>query len=475
MDGEDRTPLPRPLPRPLAAERIPVDFAGDGAGADEMSWGMWEIWNAMTSQNSSLHIGGRTALAPGTTVTDTAEELRYLMSRFPSMRTRLRFDASGRPTQEVFGTGSTALEVYDAGEADPDHLAEAVEQRYRETDFDYAGEWPVRMAVVRRHGLATHLVVIMDHLVTDAVGAMVMLREVRDRETAPVTGLQPLDQARWQRSPAGQRQDDRALRHWEGVLRSIPAGRHPGPADPRSPRHWGADFCSPAMRTALPVIADRTDTDTPTVLLTLFAVALHRITGINPVVVRPVVSNRFRPSLTDVVCQAAQAGVCVLDVADATVDQLVERARRGTMSAYKYAYFHPERLRELIARVCAERGEEVDVGCFFNDRGTHPRTRHDRTPTGAELARTLRGEQGDSTFRLTAPREDPVERFYLCADDAPDGLLMEIRVDTHFFPVADMERLARGMEAVAVEAALDPALDPVVAPARDSRVAGAVR
>ena len=452
-----------PVPVPPVAERVPVDFSGDGAGVDEMSWGMWEIWHAMDGQNSSLPIGGRIPLAPGTALADVAEELRYLMTRFPSMRTRLRFDAAGRPTQELFGSGRIALEVYDAedsgdtGDTDPDDVALAVELRYRHTGFDYTDEWPVRMAVVRRHGLPSHLVTIMDHLVTDAVGAMMMLRQVKDRDTAPVTGLQQLEQARWQNSPAGQRQNDKALRYWEGVLRAIPARRLPDSTDPRRPRHWSAEFSSPALYSALPVIAARTGTDAAAVMLTVFAVALNRITGINPVLVRPVVNNRFRPGLADVVCMVAQAGVSVLDVADATVDEAVARTGRGTMTAFKYAYFHPEDLRALVARVSRERGEEVDVACFFNDRATEYR-RPDDGParTAPELEEALRKARGDSVFRWTARRDDPVERLYISVDDAPGSLRIELHVDTRFFSPADTEALARGMDEVAVEAALDP-------------------
>jgi hypothetical protein len=458
MNDEPTAPDVSELTIPPVTERVPVDFTGDGAGVDEMSWGMWEIWHSMVDQHTSLPIGGRAPLAPGTTLDDVAEELRYLMARFPSMRTRLRLDEAGRPTQELFGSGTIPLEVYDAGEADPDALALAIELRYRETDFDYTDEWPVRMAVVRRDGVPSHLTTIMDHLVTDAIGATMMLREVKERVTTPVTGMQQLEQARWQHSPAGRRQNDKALRHWEGVLKAVPARRLPGPTDPRSPRHWSAEFRSPALTAAVPVIAARTDTDVPTVLLTMFAVALNRITGINPVVVRPVVNNRFRPGLSDVVCMVAQAGVCVLDVADATVDEVVERARRGTMSAYKYAYFHPEQLRELVARVSRERGEDVDVACFFNDRSTHRPSPEDRFLTGAEPGEALRKAQGDTVFRWTARREVPVERLFVSVDDAPGSLLIEIHMDTHFLSPADAEALARGMEAVAVEAAVDPAL-----------------
>jgi len=470
---------------PRVAERVAVDFAGEGEGVDEMSWGMWEIWHAMRAQRSALPIGGRAPLPAGATVAGVAEELRYLMTRFPSMRTRLRFDAAGRPTQELFARGAITLEVYDADEGDPDELAAAVERHYWHTPFDHAAQWPVRMAVVRRHGRPTHQVSVMSHLVGDAIGGMIMLREVGSRRTEPVTGMQQLEQARWQRSPAGQRQNDRALRHWEAALRSVPARQLPGPTDPREPRYWEAEFFSPALAAALPVIAGRTGTDPSAVLLALFAVGLNRATGVNPVAVRPIVNNRFRPGLADVVCMVAQAGVCVLDVGDADVGRAVERARRGAMSAYKHAYFHPERLRELVARVGRERGEDVTVGCFFNDRSTHLPPRDGRMPAAGEPAPgepvgapAAAGEPagtpaasgqpagalaaaGEGTvFRWTARRDTPADPLFVTVVDGPGGPRFEIRVDTRFVPPGDAEALAHGMEAAAVEAALAAAAAP---------------
>ncbi|MET9617195.1 condensation domain-containing protein [Kitasatospora indigofera] len=452
MSGlEDRrTPALEP------AERLAVHFAGEGAGVDEMSWGMWEIWHAMVDQRSSLPIGGRMALPAGTAVTDVAEELRYLMSRFPSMRTLLRFDAAGWPTQELFGSGSTTLEVYDAGDTDSDEVADQVEQHYRTTDFDYTTEWPVRMAVVRRDGHATHLVSIMSHLVTDAVGGTIMLRDVQRRSTEPVTGMNPLEQAGWQRSPAGQRQNDKALRHWERILKVIPARRFPPSTEPRTPRHWTGLFESRALRLAVPVIAERTGTDTQTVLQTLYAVVLRRINVTGPVVVRPVVNNRFRSDLSDVVCMVAQAGISVLEIGDSTVDEAVELTRRGTLATYKHAYFHPEKLDELVARVSAERGESVDVQCFLNDRTTHRPPEEGTEPGSEEFAQRLRKSRADSEFRWIHHKEDPVSAFYVAFDDLPGALLMEIQTDTQYFSSVDAEALALGMEEIAVEAALDP-------------------
>ncbi|NUS11950.1 MAG: hypothetical protein HOY69_11205, partial [Streptomyces sp.] len=444
-------------PVPPLAEQVAVDFAGEGEGEDEMSWGMWEIWGAMVRQESALPIGGRAALEPGATVAALAEELRYLMGRFPSMRTRLRFDAAGRPRQRLSAAGRITLEVYDAApDADAEEVAAAVEAHYRRTPFDYAEEWPVRMGAVRQHGRPVHLVTVMHHLVTDGLGGVVMLREVRARETAPVTGMQQLEQARWQHSPAGRRQSARTLRFFENVLRAVPARQLPGPTDPRTPRHWVAEFRSPAIAAALPAIAARTGAGAPAVLLALFALGLHRAAGVDPVVVRPVVNNRFRPALSDVVCMVAQSGVCSLDIGGAGTAEIVERAARAAVSAWKYAYYDPEELDALIDRISGERGHDVTVGTYFNDRSTHvPPPEGARRPTAGELAEELRAARKDTVFAWTMWEDTSSERFFVHVDDAPDGgLAFEIRIDTHYVSPSQAEAFARAMEDAAVEAAL---------------------
>jgi hypothetical protein len=441
----------------VATDRVLVAFAGEGAGVGELSWGQREIWQAMVNQRSSLAVGGRKPLAAGTTVAEIADELRYLMTRYPTMRTRLRFDRDGRPTQECFASGEVALEIFDVGDDDdPDQVAAAVEARYKTEPFDYVDAWPIRMAVTRRHGTATHMIVLMSHIVTDAAGAMVMFREVATRETGPVPGLQSLEQARWQASPAGERQNARTLRYWADLLRSVPTRRFPdGLADPQTPRHWTGEFRSPVLRTTVRAIAERTGSDSSAVLMVLFAATLARITGINPVVIRPVVHNRFRSHLVGVMCMVAQAGVCGLDVADVTVDEAVRRAEHATRIAYKHAYFDPEQLNDLIAQVAEERDPDLDLACFLNDRRMD---RIEEAPTdplpdpGEPLPPPVGG-----TFDWTIKQDDPVERLFLHLDDTPEHILLTVCVDTHFMSPAAAEALVRGMETLAVQAAADPA------------------
>lgn len=448
------------LPVVLPVDRIAVPFAGEGAGEGDLSWGQRDIWAAMSSQDSSLALGGTKPFTPDTTLADVAGELSYLMGRYQSMRTRLRFGAGGRPRQVLSPSGEVPLEVFDAGDIDPAEVAETIQARYRDTRFDYEHEWPVRMGVVRSRGVLTHMVVFVCHLVTDASGAMVMLREVAARVDTPPTGMQPLAQAAWQQSPAGQRQNAAAQRYWEGLLRSIAPRRLPG-ADGRDPRHWEGLIHSPALLMAVRTLAERTQVDSSPVLLGLFAIELARVTGINPVVTRPVVGNRFRAGMADVVCMLAQNGICAVDVADVSVDDAIRRAQQATMTAYKYAYYDPEQMAALIAKVSADRGPDFNVSCYFNDRRVANRT----MPSGpAATERQMREAMARTTFVWHRLVPDPYEPLFLHIEDVPDAVRMSIDIDTAHLSPEDAEAMLFGMEGLAVEAALDPAARTRVAP-----------
>lgn len=438
-----------------------MGFEGDGAGAGELSWGQLDIWQAMVRQESWLPNGVWLPLPAGTTVEELADRLRYVMSRYPTARTRLVFEPDGTPRQVVSASGEIALEVVDAGDADPEQVADALRLRYQEAPYDFTADWPLRMGAVRQHGVLTHLVIVMCHLVADGFGARVLFEELDARSTAAVPAAQPLEQARWQSTPAGRRQNTAALRHWEHVLRTMPPRQFPESRDRREPRHWRGEFVSYALGPAVDAVRARTGAAAAPVLLGLFAVALARVTGINPVAVRPMVHNRFRPGLDRVVCMLAQYGVCLLDLAGITLAEAVERAQRVSLTGYKNAYYNPVELDDLVRRVVTERGGELEMPCYFNDRTMLAK------PDGpAPAAPRLRDAVARGTFRWTTRQDTPFEPLIVHLDDVPGAVQATIFMDTHVIAPADGEALLRGLEAAAVQAALDPAA-PTAVPRAD--------
>ncbi|GAB3847145.1 hypothetical protein [Dactylosporangium cerinum] len=103
-----------------------VTFEGSGAGSGPLSWGQLDIWLKMTAVGHAMAMGGVRPLPPGTTLDDVAGELRFLMSRYECLRTRLVPDGDGPPRQVVHGSGSIELEVLDHVDAG------TVEARFRD-------------------------------------------------------------------------------------------------------------------------------------------------------------------------------------------------------------------------------------------------------------------------------------------------------------------------------------------------------
>src|SRR5688500_9746774 len=207
-------------------EQMLIHFAGEGSGVAEMSWGQLEIWGAMQRQRTMMPLPLIEPLAPGTTLQDVADWLRYLLSRHQAMRTRLEPRPDGPPRQVLHSSGTIAIDVVEAGDDDPADVAQRMlewRDQYVECDYDVAREWPVFLTVITKDGAPTHRLITICHIVVDAFGAVALGADLAERAAGgpgkPVTAMQPLAQALWQQSPEGQRHSKAVLRHWEDVLR----------------------------------------------------------------------------------------------------------------------------------------------------------------------------------------------------------------------------------------------------------------
>jgi hypothetical protein len=459
------------------SEQILVPFEGDGAGAGELSWGQRNIWIPIRRHHTSLPLGGARKLAAGVTVNDVAAQLRLLVSRHPALRTRVEFDpVADREARQVLSpSGEIPVEIVDSGIAghDPASAAEAVGRRYRETEFAYPKEWPLRCAIITHQDVPSYLVCVFCHMSIDGFGMRAMLMDLLRRGEdrigmaahlvaqgiAPpaasrgIPGTPPLEQARWQASPDGQRVSDRALRYWERLMSSVPARRIVDGADPREPRHWLATSRSRAAYLAARAIAGRLELRTTTVLFAAYAVAFARAIGSNPVLAQVMVSNRLRPGLADTVSPVTQPGLAVIDVADATFDHVVRATWQATMAASRYSYYDPYGQQALIDAMTERRGEQMEVRCFFNDARIQIGPEAIGPPPAPdELAAAL-----DRTSLGWAPNDQADEPFFVDVENVPDTIAWSVRFDTSYVSPGRVEAFLREMESILVSAALDPA------------------
>jgi hypothetical protein len=460
----------------ITLSEIRVAFHGEGAGTAELTWGQLELWLTTQRTGQTINLSLTVPLPGGTSLAEITGMLRFLVSRHPALRTRLRFPAgpSGdrHPRQDVAASGEVPLHIADIDDGDdPAAAAEELRVRWELAWFDYENEFPVRMGVIRRPGALTHLVVCYSHVMVDGGGLNVLDEDLRhlDRATgeamAPPGGLNPLELARWQGSPAGQQRSERAIRYWADQLARLPAWRPGEPARPQQPRFWELAVFSPAMELGMRAVAARTDADTGHVLLAAYAAAAARVFGRDPSVVQIIVNNRFRRGFADMVSQVCQPGICVVDAADATFDTVVARARSAVTNASFYGYCHPVQRARLLDETAARQGQPLDIAWFINDRRAMAGRPDDdrRVPTETELAQVL------AHTKLYWNRKLPMfgGTLYIQADSGPmldgrptlaEGLPathLEVWTDTHHFALAQVEAFVREMEAVVVEAAFD--------------------
>ncbi|MEU7868923.1 condensation domain-containing protein [Dactylosporangium sp. NPDC049140] len=427
----------------MDSERVAVPFRGAGGGEGPLTWGQREIWQTMRRTGRTLNVGGTIPVPATATVEQYEGLLSYVVSRHEALRTRFALDAAGDPVRQVVDAAGTVH--LDVAEGHTDADAEALRRHYEFTPFDLAREYPVRMGVVARAGRPSHLVVQYSHLAVDGFGIDAIVRDLAHRDAAdppPVPGLRPLELAAQQGSPAGQRQSAKALRHWKGLLAGVPAARLAGSDDPRTPRFREYTFRSPALHLALGAVAARTRAETGHVLLAAYAVALERVTGLRPVVVQVLVSNRFRPGCADAVCHLTQPGLVVIDPSP-PFDDLVARVWRSATAAYLHGYYDPSGHAEMLASL----GGPVDLSCFVNDRRA-PAPRPGAVPGAAAVRSLLARTTG--RWERELPAYDG--SLYVQADTEGDAVQLGIWADTHAIAPADVERFSLALEDAAVTA-----------------------
>ncbi|GAA3463572.1 condensation domain-containing protein [Saccharothrix longispora] len=444
--------------------RLPVRFSGPGAGTAPLTWGQKAILRDVRASGWTNNISGAHALPEGVTVEDLAGRLGRVMGKHPALRTRLGVDEEGDACQVVAEAGEVDLEVVTF--ADELDRAEAVDHGNR-LWIDWLVEpitpWPLRMAVVRHRGVAVHLVLALDHLVADGTAALLVMADLGLGEMVghPVDprAMTTADLARHERTPRVRRIGDRAMRYWEAQLRPLP------PAAPGEPGHPGerparrcrtARFHSPAAHLAVLAIARRTRTDTSAVLLALIAIAIGAVTGADPVVANLVTGNRFRPGLADVIGSLSQNTVLTIGL-DGTVDEVVARTRRAATVAWLQAYYDPDQLDDLIARLDAERGRPARVAYRISDRRFSTRAATEAMAREARVTEeAVRARLPETFVKWDGHRYDVDEQLFVAVEDRAETVYLHLVYDSTAVTGERAEALLRSVEEVAVRAAFDP-------------------
>ncbi len=448
---------------------IVVPFTGGEAGTAALTWGQKAILQDMHDSGDQFSMGGWMELPQDCTVQDAAALLSGLVGRHAALRMRLGSDSAGRPRQEVAGSGQIGLDILtipdDADRADAARYAVELMDTWPARRFDFHRDWPLRMAVIRHRGACLHLVWALSHLVADGGAHVLLLGDlITDGTTGRAAGqdrrLQILDIARSEQTPRLRQLSGRAMQYWESQLERIPAQTFGAPARQRGhagPRYAQARFSSPAVHLAVRAVARRTGTDASRVTLAVIATAIGRATGVHRPTIKVMVNNRFRPGLADVIAPIAQNCVVTIDVADTSVDEVVARARSALMTAGMRAYYDPDDLREVTAKLDAERGYPARVTCRVNDQRAMIMGAGEEAHPGELTPEQLGQQLAETSLTWLGPRDHMHEQVNILVENRPDVVSLHMMWDLWSLSNGQVEALLRGVEEVAVEAAFDPA------------------
>lgn len=400
------------------------------------------------------HITTSYPLPDGCTAADVRATLNYLVRRHEVLRTVYDLDARPWPRQLVQQPAPlTVPEV--TTEKDGTSAPLEVIRELSETPFDISRDWPIRACVITTGGVLKRLHLVFNHLSFDDVSldvlsgeldALLAARVERRPVVLPPVRSQPVDLARFE---SGRPKDavDRALEHWRGEVRALPADmyarrRHAGaPGAAHS-----ASFTVPALLSTARAIAGRHRVWPSAVHLAAYAVTSAAYTGEQLIAHRMYTSQRDASGFQSVLTCMSYPTLVVTDLSDdPPFSELLRRAATRVEQSMTHAHIPYDQIVEEISLESSRRGQPVRVASELNFLDNAPRscrTRRDRLAWNA--APTEWAQVGSDTYF----------RIY----EWSDGITLALQAMAEVMDRETVEQFLRGYARL-VEAHRDPSVD----------------
>ncbi|MFI6759234.1 condensation domain-containing protein [Micromonospora sp. NPDC050417] len=449
---------------------VDVDVDAEGAGRRRpeapdrtapLTWGQWALrFGVERYPANRVLINMRRVVPMPRRAPDEVDAVRRavgaLVGRHSSLRTRLRV-IDGQWHQAVAAAGRLPTLLVRAADGDPDGTAtaRALADRLAATAFDFAQEWPLRVALVLVGGRVRQIVVVFSHTTVDFGAVEILLRDLRllllrGTVDAPV-GPQSIDVAEREQDPRYRRRSVRCVDRWSASFARLTGQTLPWRAPPLEPRFRRAFLESGAADTALRLLAARHRVTSSTVLLAATTVLLARRSGNQVVGLYTMVSNRAVDGYRDAVANLAQLGLAVVDLTDRpSFADLLPTVWRAALDAYRHAYYDPSDLRRDPESTGYPSVPGTSPHCYFNDI----RLATDLDLFGRATSETeVRAAMTGTTFSWLEHLDDFPWRTRVEVVDRPGALGFILTADSAYLPPAEAERFLRELEHLLVEAA----------------------
>ncbi|MGW5054219.1 condensation domain-containing protein [Actinokineospora sp. NPDC004072] len=416
----------------LPVRTLSVPFAVPGARSGPVALGQHNVLRWLGGDGGDA-LPAFVPVPPGRSVEDVADAVGVVVARHESLRTV--FDGQ---VQRVLGTGAVPVSVYELDGDEVAFVGGLVVRLLREP-FDVAADLPVRALVVTRCGAPFIAVLLLSHAAVDGTAATLLGRQVAalldgDRSAPPVEH-QPIDQALWERSPAGQRRTAASLRYWAARLREAPQALFTVPHPEGVPGHREVRMLSSALAGALVPVVARTGVSPSSVVLAAAVGLLAAHTGADPGALVSISGNRFRSGWRDYIGPLAQDALVPYAVAGSGgFDALARQLGSATLAAYRCAHFDSVDLWEVMDGVAEERGVRFHRDCVFSDLGV------------AEPEPPVERTRFEPMFDRPLPTA-----FYLTLGAVSGAVDLRLHTDTRYVP--DPARFLAAVERLVVAAA----------------------
>ncbi len=332
--------------REAQAETALVPVARDGALP--LSFGQERLWflDQLDPGSAAYNIAWTLRLSGALDRSALRAALDFLVARHEPLRSRFPAIA-GRPQQCIDAPAPLHLTELDLRAADEAAL-QAEFTRHARAPFMLATGPLLRAVLVRRAGDEHLLMLVMQHIITDATSNHLLFSELAAAYAAFAAGRQPAlpplqiqyaDYACWQRQQQVDARQVADLAWWREQLAGMPTALElpadfPRPAEQQFQGAWIRRSLQPELATALRVLAREQQCTLYMLLLAAFDVLLFRYSGSEDIVVGTPVEGRTGQSLERLVGLFINTLVMRTDLGgDPAFTELLQRVRKVTLDA----------------------------------------------------------------------------------------------------------------------------------------------
>lgn len=290
--------------------------------------------------------------------------LTELVARHETLRTNFRIE-HGKPYQVIAPPAPWTLPVLDLqplpAEERERRIAEVIAEQ-TSCPFDLADEPLLRTLVIRAGPQDFLFIMVMHHIISDAMSILVMQRELtalydafRAGQPSPLPPLpfQYADYAAWQQSTLDSPAMQNQLAYWKRKL----AGPLPALELPTDERRSSSGHVSGSQAALLPsdfsaqllAFAQREQTTLFTVILAAFDLLLSRLTGQDDILLGTPIAGRNQPGLEQLIGLFLNTLVLRTDLSgNPTFRELLRRVQETTLGAYSNQELPFERVVEEV-------------------------------------------------------------------------------------------------------------------------------